>query len=1122
LSDVTRWLDDLGLTKYAQTFADNEIDFEVLSDLTNEDLKGLGIPFGPRKKLCKAILALGGRLPVRQVQDTSSEYPAEEHFGHAERRHLTVMFCDLVGSTPLAEGLDPEDYGEIIRNYQNACSEVIERYEGYVARYAGDGILAYFGFPHAHEDEAARAVWTALDIVKAVGALDTGQEQPLRVRIGIGTGLVVVGDVIGSGPSREQAVVGEMPNIAARLHDLAEPDSILITAGTRRLLGEQFEYEDLGARQLKGVSERIRVWRVKGARVVESRFDATHHGALSILVGREPELELMVARWRRAAACEGQMVLLAGEAGVGKSRVVEALHERLVNESHFRVVYQCSPHHVNSPLYPAINQLEFAAGLAAGQTPKEKAERLTSLMRQRSMHDDDVRMLLALLSIPLDPPLDMTPEEQKQKTLRALSAMLEAFAEQGPVLWVVEDAHWSDPTTRELIGLVSDRASQRRLLIVVTHRPELVPPWLGLGCCTMLTLNRLGRDACATLLTALTHGTDLPQEVSAQIISTTDGVPLFVEELTRAVLESGLLTKRDDRYVLDGPLLPLAIPSTLQDSLMARLDRMEGVKETGQIASAIGREFPYTLLEAVSPLSGRDLDQALSRLSESGIVFQRGTPPDASYVFKHTLVQNAAYESLLRSERQLLHTRIARTLEERYPERVDVEPEILAHHYTHAGFAEQAVAYWVLASRRALDRSANLEVIGYVTRALELIDAIADTDTRERQELNLQVVRGAAYRAAKGFASSEAERSFTRARELCERLGDTARLIDVLRGLYSCYYARGELGTARKLGERVLSLGQETDDADSCMLGHWMLGCIQFWQGEFSDTRHHLEQASSLYDHSGQRVKTLALQIDPGVNALFHLGWTLWILGYPEQAVSTSDRAITIARELSQPFALSMALFFACETRACFGHDAGTQALREELHALCAKYGLEYMSSCANVLEGQALIANNDNPAGLQRIDQAFDEFQRQEAGVGLPWAMSIAATAYRQLGKREEGLATIARAFAVVEKNGERQWEAELHRIKGELLLMEPGEDAGEAERCFQRAADLARRQNAKSLELRAAMSLARLEMRHGKESAAGRRLAEVYARFSEGRASTDLKEAAGLLEACGRERGA
>lgn len=1105
-----RWLDGLGLTKYARTFADNEIDFETLSELTDSDLEGLGIPFGPRRKLRKALALLTPPSPAQPGAIRTGSYPD----GRAERRHLTILFCDLVGSTALAERLDPEDFREIIRSYQDTCAAVIARYEGYIARYVGDGLFAYFGFPHAHEDEAERAVRSALDIVKAVADLPAGQEHPLRVRIGVSSGIVVVGDIIGHAASQQQAAVGEAPNIAARLHDLAPPDSVLIAAGTRKLLGDQFEYEDLGPHKLKGISRDIRVWRVKGRRSVQSRFDAAHVDEMAALVGREPELELMLERWRRAATGEGQMLLLCGEPGIGKSRVVEALQKRLGDDDHVRILYQCAPYHVHAPLYPVISQLEFAAGISPDHGPNERAGRLESLLRKWPVPDSDTPWLKALLSIPVDPPLAATPEEQKQRTLGALLSMLQALAKRRPLLWVVEDAHWSDPTTRELIGLMSDRAANLKCLIVVTYRPEFTAPWIGLGHCTMLTLNRLGRDACAALIADLTAGRGVPGEVSGQIIAKTDGVPLFVEELTRTVLESGLLTEVDGRYALSGPLPPLAIPSTLQDSLMARLHNLPGVKETAQTASVIGREFTYALLEAVSPLSGPELDRSLQRLVESGIVYRHGAvPPRAGYVFKHTLVQDAAYESLLRSERQQLHARVASVLEERYPERTEVEPEILAHHYSRAKLPDKAVSYWILASQRALDRSANPEVIAYVDKGLGMIPDIDDSTTRQRQELNLQVLRGAACRAVKGFASSDAEQSFARARELCEKLGDTERLVDVLRGLYSCRYARGQLTTAGELAQRVIALGDQADDSGSRMLGHWMAGCIRFWQGEYLDARRHLEQASSLYDPTEQQVKTLALQIDPGVNALFHLGWTLWILGYPEQAIRTADRAIVTARELSQPFTLSMALFFACETHACVAHDARSAALLEELQELSGKYRFEYLSSCAAVLEGQALIARDENAAGLEKIQQAFSEFRGQEAGLGLPWAMSIAAAAYRQLAAHDEGLALVDRAFEIVERTGERHWEAELHRLKGELLLSAEGVGCAEAERCFRRAMELARRQRARSLELRAAMSLAGLHLRQGHEAPV-RELSEAYGWFSEGGSSTDLQVARRLLQ--------
>lgn len=1120
MNGVIQWLRALGLDKYAQAFIDNEIDLENLAYLTEDDLKGIGIPLGPRKKLCNAISSLE-EVPIdRPMAANRIPYiPTDDPAGAAERRLLTVMFCDLVASTSLAEQLDPEDLRQIILAYQYVCQQAIDRYDGYISRYVGDGLLVYFGFPHTHEDEAERAVRSALDILKAVHELETRQERPLQVRVGISSGLVVVGDVIGHGASREHTVIGETPNIAARLQGLADPDSILISAGTRKLLGDQFDYEDLGPQKLKGISELIRVWRVKGPRVFRNRFDATRSRELSPLVGRKPELDLLRERWRRAASGEGQMFLLGGEAGIGKSRIVESLQYQLGCDDPLSIYYQCSPHHVHSPLYPVVSHLEYATGLTADCDEEEKTERLERFLRQWSIPHDDVPLFKELLSMQVDPPLEMSPEEHRQRTLSAILRIFEMLAKDRPLLWIVEDAHWSDPTTQKLIGLVAERVSELRCLIVVTHRISFNASWLKLGHCTMLTLNRLGRDAATELTRSLTGGKELPMEVANQIIAKADGMPLFLEELTKDVLESGLVTDHNGRYVATTPSVSLAIPSTVQDLLMARLNRLDrGLKKVAQVASVFGGDFTRAMLESVSSFDAGELNEALCRLNESCILLQRGPPPPHSrYVFRRSLMRDAAYESLLRSERQRLHASIAALLERNYPDQPQVETEMLAYHYTQAGMADKAVTCCVLAGQRALDRSAYLEVVGFVEEGLDLLRYLDEAGARQQRELDLQLLQGAALRAVKGFASPQTKQSFTRAHDLCDGLDDPGRLIEVLRGLYSCHCSRGELVRAEELGRKVVGLGQKVNEKGVDTLGHWMLGCVEFWRGAFADARHYLEQASSSYESAGRRTETLVLQIDPGVNALFHLGWTLWILGYPDQALATSDRAIEVARELSHPFAVSMGLFFAIETRACAGYESGSDALLEELQTLSERYGFEYMRSCADVLEGQVLIARNQSEAGLQRIKRALTDFQEQEAVLGLPWTLAIVATACQQLGNREEGLATVAWALHIVDQNGERHWQAELHRLEGELLLTGTGQDAAQAERCFYRAKNLAREQGAKSLELRATMSLARLSSYRRDSMEVWRELAAVYHWFSEGGSSKDLQQARVLVESNG-----
>jgi class 3 adenylate cyclase len=638
--DVAAWLHGLGLGRYEQAFRENEIDWDALPKLTAEDLKDLGVVLGGhRRKFLEAIVALGGALPVAAATVASRDVPAPVD---AERRQLTVMFCDLVGSTALSSRLDPEDLREVIAAYHHAVAEIVARFDGFVAKYMGDGVLVYFGYPRAHEDDAERAVRAGLGVIDAIGRLDV-KSVKLLARVGIATGLVVVGDLIGEGSAQEQSVVGETPNLAARLQALAEPDAVVIAAGTRRLVGDLFEYRDLGAVEVKGIADPVPAWQVLRPSVVASRFEALRGSALTRLVGRDEEIDLLLRRWARAKAGDGQIVLISGEPGIGKSRITAALAERLQAEPHLRLRYFCSPHHQDSALFPFIDQLGRTAGFARDDTPATRLEKLEAVLALAAPPDEDVALLADLLSLPASerhPLPNLSPQRKKERTLEALIHQLEGLARQQPVVMVFEDAHWIDPTSCELLDLLVERVHRLPVLLIVTFRPEFQPPWTGQSQVTMLALNRLDRHDRTVLVEQIAGGKALPADVIDQIVDRTDGVPLFVEELTKSVLESGV------------PLL--GIPTTLHESLMARLDRLASVRLVAQIGAAIGREFPYPLLYAVSRLPAEELQAGLARLVASALVSQRGTPPDAVYTFKHALVQDAAHGSLLRSTRQQL------------------------------------------------------------------------------------------------------------------------------------------------------------------------------------------------------------------------------------------------------------------------------------------------------------------------------------------------------------------------------------------------------------------------------------------------------------------------------------
>ncbi|HQR52868.1 MAG TPA: adenylate/guanylate cyclase domain-containing protein [Burkholderiales bacterium] len=1035
-----------------------------------------------------------------------------------ERRHLTVMYCDLVGSTALSRELDPEDLRDVICGYQETTRQAVGRFGGFVARYMGDGILTYFGYPHAHEDDAARAIHAGLEIVDALEQCGAPGVPPhgvrLQVRVGIATGLVVVGDLIGEGASEEAAAVGETPNLAARLQSIAPPGAVLVAQATHDLAGGRFDYTDEGVHKLKGFDRPLHAWRVLRSSTAASRFDAARTRRLTPFVGRAEEIDLLVDKWRLAAAGQGQVVLVTGEAGIGKSRLAEMLVERIADVPHGVLRFQCSAYHTNSALHPFIQELERAAGIDRADSAERKLAKLELLLADAGAEvRQSVPLLAALLFVPAgtgEEAAQLPPVQQKQKTLAALFERLRESALRAPVLLLFEDAHWIDPTSSELLDLLVESARGLPVLAVITCRTAGTFTWLGLPHTGALALDRLSRAQSVHMVRRLPGAARLPGDVIEHIVIKTDGVPLFIEEFTKTVSTSDAVRNLD----VSSRLLHSEVPSTLHDSLMARLDRLGEAKEVAQIGAVVGREFPREMVAALSTLGERELGEALDRLISSEVV-SGGVQP-AAFVFKHALVQDAAYASLLRSKRQDLHRRVAEIIEASQPERVRAEPEVVAHHYTQAGQVLPAAKYWAAGALRALDRAAHVEALRHSAKGLELVGALADGSDRQRLELDLLILQGAAYRAAKGFAASEVERCFDEALVLSERLDDVPRLIEVRRGLFSCFYARGALAVAREQGEHVVALGQRLGDAGAQMLGYWMLGCMSSWQGEFETARRALEDAIALYDPTAQKAKALAVQIDPGVNAMCHLSWVLWVLGYPERGVDMGDRAVRAARALGQPFALGMALFFACTTRACCGEYTAAGRLLHELFTLAGEHGLGYLESCARVLKAQELIARDQCAAAIEQVQRAFAEFRTQEAGVGLPWAMSIVASGYARLGRVEEGLATVGAAFQAMERNGEHHWEAELWRLRGELRLAQAHDEEGAA--CLQRAVEVARGQGARSLELRATMSLARLLDRRGETARAAQTLAQIRGWFSEGFESADLRDAATLLLGMGQ----
>ena len=1123
--DIAAWLRELGLERYVQAFQDNEVDARSLPHLTAEDLKEMGVTaIGHRRLLLQAIADLqeSGASAVEPASEqiTSGEgvNDAAKRQSEAERRQLTVLFCDLVGSTALSARLDPEDMGHVIRAYQKCCTEVVQRWGGHLARYLGDGALAYFGFPQAHEDDAERAVRAGLELVAAVARLEARHRAPLAARVGIATGLVMVGELIGEGAAKEQTVVGETPNLAARLQALATPGSVVISQATRRLVGALFELADLGAQRLKGFGGPVRAWRVEGAGRAEGRFEALHGRHLIPLVGREEELRLLLARWRSAAEGEGQVVLLSGEAGIGKSRIVQALRERLAGETYTPLSHYCSPYHTASALYPVISLLERAAGFTRDDPPEARLDKLEALLAQGTERLAEAVPLIAdVLGIAAGeryPPPNLSPQRKVQRTLEVLVEQVEGLASGQPVLALYEDAHWMDPTTLEALGLLIERAQRLPVLVLITSRPEFVPPWSSHAHVTQLSLARLTRRHGSAIVGRLAGGKALPEEVLEEIVARTDGIPLFVEELTKTVLESGLLRDAGDHYELAGPLPPLAIPSTLQDSLMARLDRLARVKEVAQTAAVIGREFDHQLLIAVLPSPEERLNDALDQLAASELVFRRGAPPDATYAFKHALVQEAAYNSLLKSRRQQLHARIARALEEQFPEVVVNRPEVLARHLTAAGLAAEAVGYWHRAGEQAAERFAHREAITHLSTALDLLKSLPDTPECIREEIRSQNALGVSLIATRGPAPEVAQASM-RARELAERIGDTRQAYAAVWGLWYFNHMRMKFNAARDLSYELLELARREQDKELLLQAHHAAWPCLLYGGEFLLSREHAEQGFALYDPQEHRSHALRYGgHDPGVCCRYHGALALWLLGWPDQATAMAHHAVRLATDLAQPFSLAIALGYVSFLHQFRGEARLAEEQAEATIARSAEQAFFQYRPTGIIIRGWAVAAQGDPEAGTAAIEEGLAALLVAGADVRRSYFLALLADVCGRAGRLEAAQSAIAEARAFAEERGERWWEAELHRLKGEFLLSESGENRAEAEACFHRALEVALRQSAKAFELRASTSLARLWAEHGKRHQAHDLLAPVYGWFTEGFDTADLKDAEALLD--------
>ncbi|HEY6994651.1 MAG TPA: adenylate/guanylate cyclase domain-containing protein [Xanthobacteraceae bacterium] len=1107
--NVGNWLQSLGLGQYETTFSDNAIDADVLPELVESDLEKLGIPLGHRKRLLKAIAVLGAAA-------TAPSLAAPSDADDAERRQITVMFCDLVGSTAMSTRLDPEDMRGIIGTYHRCCSTLVERHGGFIAQYMGDGVLAYFGYPHAHEHDAERAVQTGLALVEAVPKLATAAGSPLRVRVGIATGLVVVGDLVGSGHAQERGIAGETPNLAARLQGIAEADTVVISEGTRRLLGHLFELEDLGARELKGIDGPVRAWSALRASAVASRFEALHATSLTALVGREEEAELLLRRWSRAERGEGQVVLFSGEAGIGKSRLAAALVERLAGIPHAQQRYFCSPQHTDSALHPVIVQMERAAGLAHDDAPQARLDKLDALLAQTSTSTEDAALFAELLSLPNDgryPRLELAPPQRRQRTLQALVAQMEALTRQSPVLMIFEDAHWTDPTTLELLGRAVDRIATLSMLLIVTFRPEFNAPWIGRPHVTALTLNRLAQRDVGAMIDRVVGNKPLPAGIRQDIIERTDGIPLFVEEMTKAVLEADNEGEAL-RTAAAVPSSASAVPASLHASLMARLDRLGPGKEMVQIGAAIGREFSHALLAAVARKPDAELDAALDRLIQAGLLSRQGMPPYASYLFKHALVQDAAYGMLLREPRRALHARIAEALESQFADVAQAEPEILAHHFSRADLAGPASRYLERAGDRAVARSAYAEAVAHFSAALVQVNRLAASTERSQRELAVLLKQGPAVLILRGLRSADVEQIYQRACDIAKSLGDEQGLFKALWGLWFCANLSRRIDVARDRAEELVALGRRSGDESLFLEAIHCRWSTAFFRGDVAATLAGAREGLKLYDPA--RHSPLGAEFgghDPGVCAHTVSGLAFAQSGHPREAADSVEQGIALSRALNQPPSVTFAIMNALTAYQIIGDRNAVMRLASQMMELADKFDLPVQRSIASFMSAWAGACGNELDAGLRAMES---EFPRVSAMGPIPvYYTGLLAGVRLEAGQAARALELLDSVLKTVIEPGVGLYVPEIHRLRGECLLrLEPGAFEA-AVRELETAIAAAKQQQARAFQLAAAVSLARAWAAAGRPENGTPPLQEAVGAFGESEGPAQLALARTMLSA-------
>ena len=1108
---LSQWLARHGLEKYTQVFAESAVGLDVLPQLTEADLKDLGIPLGDRKRILAAIesqeTAAPETAPPRSGPPRSSPVP------QVDRRQVTILFCDLVGSTALSQKLDPETLRDLMHEYREACAAIVQKYNGHVAQYLGDGLMIYFGWPQAHEDDAERAVRSALDIVTSVKKVQA--PASLQVHIGIATGSVVVGDSADSGIEASKLAIGETPNLAARLQGMAGADEIVVGPSTQRLAGARFDCEDLGEHTLKGILDPVRAYRVKGMLRVEGRFEATHSHQLTPLIGRASEVALLFDRWERAKSGEGQGVLLSAEPGIGKSRITRALRERIATEPHVFLQYQCSPFHSNSAFYPIIEQFENAAGFAHDDTPRQRIAKMEAMLGKAQANEAEAAPLYAaMLSLPAEhyPALQLSPQQQKERTIAAQVAQVTALATEQPVIVVLEDAHWADPSTLEMFGALLERIDMARVLLVVTYRPEFEAPWLGQSRVTVLRLARLSKKE-TSILAEQVSGKPLPAEVLEQILAKTDGVPLFVEELTKAVLESGILRDTPDRFTVSGALPPLAIPSTLHDSLMARLDRLSQVKDLIQLGAVIGREFTHKLIATLAPVPASQLDAALEQLVAAELVFRRGTASDAIYVFKHALLQDAAYESILKSRRQQLHANVATTLE-LDTQIAQSDPGFLALHFDRAGLTAKAIEWYVQAAGKANVRFASKEALHHFQRALALLDNATPGDRRLERRIDLHAEIGLIHLMLEGWASRQAMEQFVEAEKLSRDGQHSEGRFRTLIGMSWVLRWRGLLAEAKAYSQELGDLVKSSNNRIHRLFAHQLLGQSAMYDGQYFLALSELEQASALYDESADSRLAFRYGYDPGLVALWWTAYMQWETGALNQALGSCDRALGLGRRIGHPYSLASSLGWTVDLAYFMWLPERILQYAGELMDVAQRYSFSQLQAMGSFQYGWALTQNGSYEIAIEHMTRGLDQYKTLgAAAVVVPRMTAQLASVYGQAGRAEEGLRVLQSSPDRV-PGRKRVRYAEISRIEGELHLLKRYPDPVEAEKFFEEAIEIAIEDQARAKQLRAVTSLAKLWQSQGKIKEARELLEPIYESFTEGFDMPDMKNAKTLLE--------